>query len=200
MFTKELNDAFFHLKGIQEFDRHISGLNAYEWREFRKIFLLSTGVEIKDYQEVSSLEPQIEMIFHELLMQYLNPLRVIFAFSGLKSETSLRKSFYSILEDNISVRGFGPFSIPDLIICEDACIVKFNGQPYCPQIECGQFSYIGSSQGYNLDILTEMIAYKISKILFVDYDEFDIEEKIKRFISATFVSEEDRSGWAYWLH
>lgn len=82
------------------------------------------------------------------------------------------------------MQGFGPLSMPDLIIAEVSYILRFNRHPYILQLEDANVIYMGSSNGHNMDILAQMIASKVTRHYSVDYSEEDLEEPISKFLSA----------------
>ena len=201
LFAKDIIEAHNHLKKIQEFERNINGLDSTSWLEFSKIYFQCTGIWLTNYEESFALDLQNEFIFHELLTQYNNPTRIIFGYYGIKTEKSLRNKLYSFLQKNIGVKGFGPFSLPDMILSNNSCIVKLNGQPYIPVIENDNFIFMASSTGDNLVILAEMIASKISRFYHIDYDGTDSEELMQRYISAKLgVENGSPIGWHYLEH
>ncbi|MDY0906531.1 DUF6602 domain-containing protein [Pedobacter sp. CFBP9032] len=200
-FTNDLREAYSHLKEIQEFDRNVNGLDSSCWLEFRKIFSISTRIWLNSYEDASKLDLQNEFIFHELLTQFNNPTRVVFGYYGLKNEKSLRNKLYAFLQKNIGVKGFGPFSLPDMIISNDSCIVKLNGQPHIPLIENDNFVFMASSTGENLAILAEMIAAKISRFYPVDYHGTSPADVMQPFLSAKLaIDNGDPIGWHYITH
>lgn len=199
--ARDLADAFIHLKDLQEFNRNIKGLSLREWQEFQDIYYKCTRCWINAYEEVNSLDLQNEFIFHELLTQYSNPTRVIFSYYGLKTEETLRDKFFEFLMENVGVQGFGPFSMPDLIIAENSCILKFNGQPYIPLLENERLMYMGSATGQNMEILAEMVASRVARHYDVDYSDTNSDEQVNKFISAKlFVKDNEPRGWEYLVH
>jgi len=199
-YTAELKDSYEHLNSVREIYNDLSGLSAYDWQHFRRMFAKLTGKALQSYEEHQTLNPQDEAIFHGWLTQYNSPLRIVFGYEGFKNESSFRAKFYDYLSTKVQQQGFGPFSFPDLTICGEACVVKLNGEPYEPFFHDGKLEFLATNTGHTLAILCEMLLSKISRIVPIDFSEDKDSEPLNYFMNTQFVSQDNLQGWAFLMH
>jgi len=201
LFTKDLTDAFFHLKGIKDLKDDWRNLSKRESSMLLDIFAKCTGHCISNVEEVLALgDKSLEYIFHGLVSQYQHPLRIIIGYDGFKSEKSLRQKYFEFLSENKLVNGFGPFSYPDLIICGDSCLLKMNGEPYNPTIIENKYEFFASCYDHNIMILTEMIFGRLNRYYPIDFTGDDNVEPLKLFIGASINETGALIGWDVNVH
>ena len=126
--SDELSDGYDNLRSVID-------VQAKNYRDLRldpieDAFMSIAGMPLPGTDQINSLDHQKKMLYHSLVVEALLPLRVIFGFSGFKTELSLRNKFIEYLSRNLFKKGYGPVSFPNLIISGDNAIIKTNGMPY----------------------------------------------------------------------
>ncbi|MBR4791760.1 MAG: hypothetical protein IK024_12785 [Treponema sp.] len=113
-------------------------------------------------EELKKLDIISQMIYHHLVIMYAMPLRVIFGYYGFKTEKSLRDGYYEYLTEHLQEYHYGPNSMPDLIICDNASIIKVNQQPFQIQsVDDDFFTLFVTSTKNPLYYLLMMLWYKL---------------------------------------
>ncbi|GAB2972113.1 hypothetical protein GCM10027049_02200 [Mucilaginibacter puniceus] len=199
-YTAELTDSYDHLKGIREIYNDLTGLDAPDWQHFRRMFAQLTGKALQNYEDHENLSLQNEAIFHGWLTQYNSPLRIVFGYEGFKNEASFREKFYNFLSTKTLQQGYGPYSIPDLMVCGESCIVKLNGEPYPSFFKNGKLEFLATNTGHTIAILCELLLSRISRITPIDFSEDKDAEPLNYFMSMQYVSQGALNGWAYEMH
>jgi hypothetical protein len=74
------------------------------------------------------------LIFHSMVADQIAPIRIILGYGGYSTEYGLREGFLQYLGRNLNVLGFGPPSVPNLIVAGKASLVKLSGHPYHAQL------------------------------------------------------------------
>jgi hypothetical protein len=155
---------------------------------------------LPDHDKVKDLPYHLEMIYHVLVAELLQPLRIVFGYNGFASELNLRKSFYNFLTNNLFRKGFGPASFPHLIIGGKYTLVKLNGMPFSVPMEKDYWEFYGSSKENPLIFLIELIFTRLTylnDISIVGYGDDLKLENINRFLSAKYITKGSLSGWDY---
>ncbi|MBW2594586.1 MAG: hypothetical protein JRC93_01165 [Deltaproteobacteria bacterium] len=201
LFTNELEDSHQHLLEVNGLICDHESIPAKHVDIIYTNFAKITGIFIKSRNDVKSLNDDfLEMIYHGLVSQFIMPLRIVIGYNGFSSEKSLRDKFASFISSNPKTKGFGPFSLPDLVICGDNCLTKLNGEPYVPIIENNFLEFFVSSTGHNLKILTEIIFSKLKRYANFDFTEDDEQEPLKYFLGAKLIKAEEKMEWEYTYH
>lgn len=157
-------------------------------------------------QDLSTLPPHLEMIAHILVVEAVQPLRVALGHFGYASEHALRKGFVEFLGANVSTTGnrrdgFGPASLPDLVLCRDHGLVKLNGLPYSqPLTEDGSWPLIFSFSGrpflYLLEALWTRLSLRVPLPAGVWGEDLEFETG-NPLLDAKILEEGGRRGWEY---
>lgn len=196
LYGQALGDAFFQLKTACEpnptWDRRRSVLLAHAWR----------GIVLRDYPaKGEELAPMDEMLKISLASDAIQPLRFVLGYSGYSSEFSLREGMFSFLKNQVSggekKSGFGVASMPDMIICGGASLIKLNGMPYSAPIADGFWPVIGSHSLNPFRSMLEFIWTRLAYIHELPSQIFgdDLEtEVVNRFLDARWRKE---GGWEY---
>jgi hypothetical protein len=150
-----------------------------------------------------------KLIYHMLLMEAFYPLRIVMGYYGYSTELALRDGFAEKLRqiaEKGPVHGYGPVSIPSLLICGDNAIIKTNGMPYAIPFTNNKFYWqlLTSTAGRPMLHLLELIWTRLSYKFEISSDIFgeDLEvEKTHPFISCMDRKiDEERWGWEYFYH
>src|SRR5690606_27800489 len=97
--------------------------------------------EVPKREELDNYPLDRQMLYHAILLDAYYPIRIIWAYNGLKSEYSLRDKYVKFIEKNITtnpdkkIKGFGPVNFPNLIICDNNSLIKTNGMPFGTPID-----------------------------------------------------------------
>jgi hypothetical protein len=101
-----------------------------------------------------------DAILNTLEIEFVAPLRIVFAYDGYASEAALRKGYLDVLEQ-IAKPGIMPTHLPHLVVCGGNSIIKLTGQPYYSPFDDGYWRLIGSSADNPLRFLLEMLFYRL---------------------------------------
>ena len=112
---------------------------------------------LQSYEDHRFLSSQNEAIFYGWLTQFNSPLRIVIGYEGFKNESSFLEKSYAYLLTKVKVDSFGPFSVPDLIIRGESCIVKLNRSYIHPFFNNGKMVFFGTNTGHTIEILCETI-------------------------------------------
>lgn len=201
LFAKDLSDSHFHLLEVNALRCDFESIPKNHAEIIYSTFATATGKYISSREDAIALNDEfLEMIFHGLVAQFIMPLRIVIGYDGFSTEQSLRKKFVEFMSNNQGKNGFGPFSLPDLVICQNHCLTKLNGEPYSPNIENGFLEFYTSASDYNLKILTELIFSRLSRYINFNFSEDDEYEPLKYFLGARITRTEDKAGWEYVHH
>jgi hypothetical protein len=166
-----------------------------------------TGQELPEHQNVSSVQYNLEMIYHTLIVESSTPLRIFIGYEGYVSEGSFRKGLIKYLDDLIKAGKQhlgGPRSLPDVMICRDSTIFKLNGMPYPgPMTPEGYWLYLGSRGINPLHILLEFVWTRLSYKFGISSDIFgkDLErEGVNPLLMMKALQQGEKQGWAYEYH
>lgn len=203
LYTNDLVDSIDHLRGvIDSFGRHLktdSATKFYNVTTAYRIFSQLTGVIIPNYEKVSELPLELEMLFHSLVAEQISPLRIVWGYDGFKSEYDMRKKFVQYLNDNLMQRGYGVRSIPQLIISGNNSFVKINGIPFITRLDEGWWHVLVSSNHNPIKLLLELLWTKLERKYKISgfWGDDLLTENLHPFIKARIKKENDVIGWEY---
>ena len=105
-----------------------------------------------------------DQIYRVLAFECMLPVRIALGYHGFSKESNLRKSFVNYIESNLHKKGFGPNSLPNLIISDTFSIVKLNGMPYSVPIKDNKkyWHILASYSGNPLVLLLELLWTKLT--------------------------------------
>lgn len=178
-----------------------------EFNLFRDAFRNAVGIDVPDHNKISNYDLVTEMMYHNLLMETMLPLRIVFGFYGYKDIKSLRKGFIRHLKENNTsdinnpIKGFGPGSFPNLIFTRNSSLIKVNGIPYQPHVDEEGFWNIYVSSSHNpLFHLLEMLWTKLSYKHGIPSDIFGEDLHIEghsRFLKGRPLIKEGKTAWEF---
>ena len=168
LFSKGLDEAYHQLRGVQEtyssWIQNNKGGGKYDVTPSRRAFSEITGTVAPSYEQLSSLPPELEHIFHAVMGDQFAPIRIAFGYGGFSSEYGLRKGFLKFLEDKTLQHGYGPHAFPQQIVAGGASLVKFSGHPYRSAMNEDKMLLMASSAANPLLIMLELIWTRLSYI------------------------------------
>lgn len=175
----------------------------------RDAYRALTHKDLPDKERRERFSNKENIMYHYLLMEAFYPLRVVIGYYGYTTEYGLREGFVKKLQHIAKdgpVKGYGPGSFPNLLICGDNTIVKNNGMPMGIPLSDTEFYFhvLTSSPGKAMYHLLEMIwtrlSYKFDLSSDIFGDDFDIE-KTHPFISCKEKKIDGENwGWEYIYH
>ncbi|MGN7043354.1 DUF6602 domain-containing protein [Bacillus safensis] len=176
-----------------------------EFKLFRDSFRSALDMDVPDYDDLGKYTLSTQMMYHTLLMETVTPLRVVFGFYGYSTMKSLRKGFTHYLEENVSkdpnhqIKGFSPYSFPNLIFTRESSLIKINGIPYAPYVdEDGYWECYTSSNHNPLLHFLEMLWTKLSYKHGISSDIFGEDLEIEghyRFLKSRPILRDNKIGW-----
>lgn len=206
LYAKDLEDSFHHLRSVIK--SHGSYLKAASSNEkininpTRRAFAEITGTVSPNYENLASYSFEEQMIFHTLVMEQFSPIRIVLAYHGYKTESSLRKGMLKFLFENQMSSGFGLGSFPQLIICGDFSLVKMNGFPFSARMTSEYWDFFASSRSNPVSLILESIWTRLSHFdNSIDFWGEDLScENFIPLLSGHIKKIEDKIGWEYNYH
>lgn len=163
--------------------------------------------DLPEISEVEQLPVHKKLIFHVLVNEVLRPVRIVLGYFGYASETSLRQGFVDYLKANVTENradprfGYGPGSLPNLVVCHDLGLLKMNGFPYAhPLDDKGEWVIVSSFARQPVTFLLELIWTRLVSQFGISADIFgeDLDtEAAAPLVWAKAVQDGDRTGWQY---
>lgn len=197
-YTKELDSSYHNMVSVSNSFEANHDLELSQVVDaYRSIY----GEELPEHNNLKSVTFQRQMVYHTLVMESYLPLRIVFGYSGFKTEYSLREGFVNYLESNTGNKGFGALNFPSLIICNELSLLKLNGMPYAMKHNVNDAwalygSYARNSMTILLEILWTRLTYKFGLGSNIFGDEFKIES-INPLLIGKCIQNEDITGWVY---
>lgn len=150
-------------------------------------------------EQLETLPFDTEMIYRFLMVELISPVRIVFGYSGYRSEFSLRNGFVKFLRSNIGKPGFSPSMLPNLIVCGKSALLKLNGFPYSAPRTKDWWPIIASSSENPLVFILEIIWSRLSeRTQMPEWFDQDLSmERISPLLSCRAKQQEDASGWEY---
>jgi hypothetical protein len=176
----------------------------YVGRLHRDAYRGLTSKELPSKDRRERFTDRENLMYHYLLMEAFFPLRIVIGYYGYSTEYGLREGFVKKLEQIAKdgpVKGYGPGSFPNLIICGENTIVKNNGMPMAIPLVEDDFYYhvLTSSPGRAMYHLLEMVwtrlSYKFELGSGIFGDDFETEAT-HPFISCK-ERKIDKESWAW---
>lgn len=173
----------------------------------REVFRPIGQCELPADGDLSQLPPAKEMIALALLWEISMPVRIVFGYDGYASERTLRTGFLDYLEqvsEKGPQQGFGPPSLPSLIICGTNSLVKQNGMPFSANTDRpDQWLAYSSAHEGAIALLIEVIWTRLCVRGLVSPEIFgkDLQvEQLTPLLFAKAVVGERGEGWQYIAH
>lgn len=198
----ELSDGYDNLYSVIQ--TQANDYRQLKGNSIRDAFSSIAKKPLKDLNNISNLDYQEQMLYHILVMEELLPIRVIFGYSGFAKENTLRAKFIEYIQQHLSTidhpqMGYGPQSLPNLIVAGDYSLIKTNGMPYSIQIQdikgyCWMSSYRNNPIMLLLELLWTRLNYQYDLPPDVFGDEI-INEALAPLICIYAL--DDHKGWEY---
>jgi len=181
LYSEQLLDAHENLLTV----RYVEETLKSNYKYIRSCFWRLTCEDIPG-DDIKALTPERQMLFGSLARDICTPLRIVIGYVGFKGESNLQKSIIEFLQQKQGQQGFGPSSLPSLIICDGYSVVKVNGSPYTARLprtsKLGQEEYwpLYASTSHNsililLEILWTRLRYRFAISATIFGEDQDIE-------------------------
>lgn len=153
------------------------------------------------YRDINKLTKFDALLFYTLVQEQNAPLSIVHGYGGYKTEQGLRTAFLDIIEEryNTSSPGLGVPNMPALVLSNDFCIIKGNGQPYIAIQNGKSWAALLSTRHNPVRVLLEIIWSKISSHFRVEMPygpDLDIE-KVIPLLFAEPGELNGQYGWKY---
>lgn len=167
LFGADLSDAFVHLRGVLErysaWIQNPSQRATLDVRPSLRAFAQTTGEVAPPIDQWRTMAPNRHLLLHTMIGDQIAPLRIIFGYGGYSTERGLRTGFLKYLGANQNKIGFGPPSLPNLIVAGGSSLIKLSGHPYhAPLLPNGRWPLVASAHLNPVLFILELIWTRIS--------------------------------------
>jgi len=151
---------------------------------------------------IAAMPPQEQQLYHLLVVEMARPVRVLLGYHGFKSEKTFRRGVLGYLESIVGKQGYGPMSLPHLVMNRAFAVGKGNGMPWLGVWDDESYWPILSTTGGRstahllLDVLWGRLCDRGIVGSTVFGDDRDVEAW-NRLVDARF--DESGRGWNYHL-
>jgi hypothetical protein len=205
LYGTQLSDAYSNLLSVVERAEPQSLARKRILGPFRTV----TGVAANE-EHLETLPVTQQAIYHCIVGEALLPVRIALGYYGYATEHSLREGLWQYL-DRVSPAladapavGYGPHSLPNLIVAGNNALVKLTGTPYAIRGRSDEWILYGSVRGAATLVLLELIWSRLASHFNLDVDIFgeDLDiEYVTPLISARLRELENGvRGWEYDFH
>lgn len=206
LYSKDIKEGFDNLRFlIDHFERYPD--DAHSGKIFRDSFRVICGKDITAKQS-GELTLQEKYVYRSLLIEAVLPVRIIWGYNGFSSEYNFRESFIEFIRSNTTtdfdnkIAGFGPQSLPTLIICGQYSMIKNNAMPYGVPMKGGDWWNFYSSSSYNptkffLETIWTRLTYRFSHLPADIFGDDLIIEPLHRFLECRISKFQDSYSWEY---
>jgi len=207
LFGEDLDDAFHQLKNVSDtfssWVQNGDGEGEFNLGASMRAYADCVGDVAPPPDEWERMDVCKHLILHTIMSDQLGPVRIMLGYGGYSTEGGLRRGFIDFLEKRIEKSGYGPPTIPNLIVADSVSLVKLSGHPYhAPLTSSGWWPIVASSHVNPTLLLMELIWTRIS-YLHPAPDVFgdDLEtERLSPLLDAKPMENPDRPGAYGWKY
>lgn len=162
LYHADLVDSFDKLRRVKDLDREYKislrgEVGTVDVRSGQRAFAETTGLVAPPYDKLDSLPFSEQLILHTLVSESLAPVGIVLGYHGYASEKAFRDSLLSHLQGNLTTKGFGPGSFPQLMISGRYSLGKANGQPFSARMHEGWWPFYFSTRVSPVLMLLEYV-------------------------------------------
>lgn len=208
LFGGELADAYDQMRGVtacySAWIQKAKG-QAPDLKPSLRAYAEITGDVAPPASQWSTMPQDRHLILHTVMQDQMAPVRIILGYGGYGTEKGLRTGFIKYLEGNLGVMGFGPSTLPNLIVADGGLLVKLSGHPYrAPLTEKGHWPILGSTHGNPIHFILELLWTRFSyehaiAELFGDDLEIEAIAPLLDAVPTSMPDKPDAWGWNYHL-
>lgn len=167
LFAGDLSDAYLHLRDVlatySGWIQNATGETTLNLRPTFRSYAQTMGEVAPPGDQWRNMPMDKHLILHTMMADQLAPLRIIFGYEGYSTERGLRKGFLTYLGENLNALGFGPPSLPNLVVAKGVSLVKLSGHPYHAQRKpTGRWPIMASSHLNPLLLILELLWTRLS--------------------------------------
>ncbi|MCD0177565.1 hypothetical protein IHN32_16630, partial [Deinococcus sp. 14RED07] len=199
----DLKDAFHHLSVI--WDLYHEDINQSQSKKeidiesIEKEYSIIYGEHSKGFWHRDRMNDHERLKYDALLHERMQPIRIILAYEGYKTELGIREALFRFNRDYFEEngQGFGVPAFPTMITSSGITLVKCNGQPYSSISSDGYWDFYASTTFNPLIVMLELIWTRISR----DYDVMmpwgdDLKiERLNIYLKARPHAINDKTAW-----
>ncbi len=201
LYHDDLVDAYEKLKAVNDlavsYRAPLSGGEAPSISSARRAFGETTGVVAPDYDQLASYSVNHQLIFHTMVSELLNPVGIVLGYHGYATEKAFRESLLDHLRDHVNTMGYGPLSLPQLMISGAFSLGKANGQPYSARLNDDWWPYYFSSRVSPILLVLEYIWTRLDWMYGLGdlWGDDLMVERHSPYLLAKGVATDERWGW-----
>lgn len=199
LFTNEIEDAIGKLNSIKPDELPDEEIVQPYHEEMIYEAFCSTLYGVTRKSDLNEYTPTQRYAYYNIMIDAFNPLQIVFAYDGLKTEDSLRLSINKLVDKSIGKSGFQPCNFPDMVICGKNSLLKCNGMPFGNPIMIDDtWPFYASNNSNPVSALIDMIWYRLMKRFNLGYGVFNdrlVEEGMHILLGARFVKTDTMQGW-----
>jgi hypothetical protein len=139
------------------------------------------GSELPSRHELRLLPESDQMLYHSLVVEATQPVRIVIGFEGYRSERALRAGLVDVLTERPKGQGIGPMALPSLVLARDSSLIKLNGMPFGGPYDSttGAWYFYGSrgvsSMHSFLELLWTRLSYYFGAPSSIFGDDLDLD-------------------------
>lgn len=209
LYANDIDDSHHNLRSVIDVSEPRDS-DEYVARMLKDAYKSIMSKDLPDKERRQRFTERESIIYSYLLMEAFHPLRIVIGYYGYKTEHSLREGFVkkmSKIVKNGPVRGYSPYSFPNLYICGNNTIIKNNGMPMGIPLSTDEefyFHILTSSTGNPMYHLLELVWTRLSYRFGISSDIFDdnfVTETTHPFIACKEIKIDNKNwGWEFWYH
>lgn len=207
LFGTELAEAYDQMRGVMAcYSAWIQAAkgSALELRASLRAYAEITGEVAPPPEQWKAMPEDRHLILHTIMQDQLAPVRIILGYGGYTTEKGLRTAFLKYLKGNLGFLGFGPSTLPNLIVAEGGSLVKLSGHPYrAPLTAKGRWPIMGSTPDNPIHFILELLWTRFSyahPVMSLFGDDLELEG-ISDFLEAVpTASSGQPGGWGWTYH
>ena len=204
--SKEIRDAHQNLLSVSDLGADL----LQDYKTVRNCFWQLTGEDIPG-DDVSALTTGRQMLFSCLARDLRIPLRIVLGYFGFKTEGNFQNGIVEYLLQNKGEKGFGPASLPSLVICEGHAVVKVNGSPFVARLTSDLPEMPGSRKedwwpfyasigGNSALLLLEVLWTRLRQRFPIPVEIFGEDQEVENLNFFLFAKSVPGQGWEYYFH
>jgi len=200
LYANDIDDSFDNLKSVIQISEPRQA-EPFVGRLHRDSYRMLTSKELPKREKAEN-----DLLYHILLMEAFHPLRIVIGYYGYSDEYGLREGLVNKLQEKCSetpIRGYGPGSFPNIIICGNNTIVKNNGMPIGVPLLDSEFYWPllltsnEKSMYYLLELIWTRLSYKFEISSEIFGDDFHIDSMHPFIFCKDRKIDEENWGWEY---
>jgi hypothetical protein len=196
LYTSDLAEGYDNLLSVMDLTNSVvpRHINENVCRRFQAITRrpLSNDIDLMPAQE--------RLLYHLLVVEMARPVRILLGYHGFRSERTLRKGVLEYVDSVVGKPGYGPLSLPHLIMNRQFAVGKANGMPWVsPWDADGTWPLLSSTGGRPMALLLlEVLWGRLCDRGIVSSAVFGDDRTVEAWNRLVDVRFQERpTGWVY---